>query len=118
MVELMNHLRFVQRQVDFLAANESIGLQNGSICLQLLPRAEQVCSSVHHEHQLEAKIPRILARKFVDQDRHPLVDATCQLCVSASAEDRTCFSVRVDTSEILRRERKCACFIPEIGRAS
>ncbi|MGH3783233.1 MAG: hypothetical protein ACRDRO_22095 [Pseudonocardiaceae bacterium] len=96
MVEVVDHLCFVEREHAVVVAGEDVAVEGPAIGFELLAGVEQVRVRVHHEHQLEGHAPRVTVRVALFYEHwHAPVDTEGDLGVSAAAEHRTGAGVRV-----------------------
>src|SRR5690606_13485616 len=87
-VELVEHLRFVQRQVALVAADEDVAFEPPALGLELLAGAEEAGIVGHVEHAEEPDPPRVLlGRAFFNKYRYPAVDRLGDVSVALGAED-------------------------------
>src|SRR5687767_5716167 len=102
MVELMNHLTFIERE---------------SVLRSLIQKEAAI--GVHHEHEHERRSPSVAflhGLRLVHQNRHVAVNLLRQFRVSLAAEGRTRAGIRIDETEILRREMEPAAFVGNLMR--
>ena len=60
MVEVVDHLRLVEREKSSVAPTKEVAVQDPAVGLQLLPRSEQAGVVGHVEHRHEADTPWVL----------------------------------------------------------
>lgn len=115
MIELVDHLRLIEREVALRAAHEDIPLQGPPLPLQLLPRPEEVRVVRHVEHPEEAHPPWVPLRIVLpDEDGDAAVDPLGDLGVAAGAEDRAGPGVRIQECDILAGEEEAALGVVQL----
>src|SRR5690606_35791525 len=113
--ELVEHLRFVQRQVALAAADEDVAFEPPAFGLELLAGAEEAGIVGHVEHAEEPDPPRVLlGRAFFNKYRYPAIDRLGDVGVALGAEDWAGAGVGVEECQILRGEGEAALVVAEI----
>lgn len=115
MIEVMHHLRLIQRQILLRPALKHIAAQIPAVLFQLLSGAEQVGVVRHVEQSRELHPPRVaVGLVLVDEHGHAAVDELGQFGVDLGAEDRAGLGVRVHERDLVAREREAAALVGEI----
>ena len=118
-IECLNHLTFIQRQVHFIAFFPRISLDRiKSVSIKFLRSSKQVRVRSHVEHALLVPNRPCLAlfpTRTIHQDWIALVDAAGDVSVAASAEDRRSASVGIDAGEVERGQGEAAICVVDGG---
>ena len=106
MVEVVDHLRLVERQVLRTVLAEHVARQLPAVGFEPVARAETVGVVRHVEHCAEPNAPRVLFRLVVlglpDQHRHTAVDGLGELGIPARSEDGAGTGVGVEDGDVFR----------------
>ncbi len=115
MIEVMHHLRLIQRQIPLRPSLKHIAAQLPAVLLQLLAGAEQAGVVRHVEHRRELHPPRVaVGLVLVDEHGDAAVDVLRELGVDLRAEDRTGLRVRVHERDLVARERKASPLVDDV----
>ena len=113
MVELVDHLRLVERQVLRTALAEHVTRQLPAVGFEPFPRVKEVRVGRHVEQALfESNVPRIVLRlavlRFPDQHCHTAVDGLGQFGLPTGTEDGASAGVGVEEANFLGRQDESA----------
>ncbi|TFE69322.1 hypothetical protein A7Q09_05370 [Methylacidiphilum sp. Yel] len=117
-VELVDHLGFIQREIPFRSAQEDVPFETIALGLELIPGAEEMRIARHVEQALRKRhAPRIarLAFGLLHQHRDAAVDVAGELGVAGGAEDGRGAGVGVDQAQVLGRKGEAALGMREVG---
>ena len=111
-VEVMNHLRFIQRQVLRTVLAEHVARRLPTVSFEVFARVETMGVVRHVEHCAESDAPRVLlglaVPGFPDQHRHTAIDDLGEFGIPARPEDGARTGVGVEEGNVVGRESEAA----------
>lgn len=115
MVEEIQHLCLIERQVFGALPAEDISIKPPALRLQLLPCTEQVGVVRHVEHGIESNSPWVFLKlALADEHRYSGVNGLGQLCIASGSKNGTGTGVWIETCDVLGGQRESALRVAEV----